>query len=911
MFISVELMAQNQYYLKGNVVEEWTKKPLQGAKLSIEESSFSAFSDQDGRYSIKTDSTKSFVLRCELEGYETYRMEMNRSDANRIILLDAINLRPLSNRHLIDELDDFSLGSNHLASVLKSSKNLVDRTAAYDFSQTFFRMRNLDAKQQTLMLNGIELNKVDTGRPEWSNWGGLNDALRQTNEYASLEASAMNLGGLSNSKDMISLASEKRKGIKISYAVSNRSYLNRAMITIHSGIGNKGWAYSFSSSFRLGKEGYRSGTPYKAYSFFLSIDKILNDRHKLNSTAIYAYNKRGKSASMTEEVFKMKSDKYNSFWGFQNGSKRNARTKEVLEPIIQINHHYKIDSSCDLHSQMTYQFGHTAHSRLDYGGVRWLEGSKSLVGGGANPDPTYYQKLPSYFLKDSGNPNYSGAYLAEQEFKNQGQIIWSDLYRENLENGASVYALYEDKKDQNSLMIQSRLHKEWNSIWNSDFTFSYQLYSSDNYARLSDLLGGNGYLDVDQYADDWNRAQSDLKNPNRIVKENDKFKYHYSLNVSKWSLNSQTRVLKRKFEMLSSFRVEKLACQRNGKFENGSYPGERSFGKSKALSFLSLALKAEFTYKFTGRHLLTFHGAYLEKNPALKDAFSNIRENNDLVLGLEKEKALGFDLGYLFRHPLFRINLGLYYLLTNDETKLSFYYTDGIMGGEEIPTSAFVQEVLNDIDKMHYGIEFGLEVSLLTSFKVRMVGMLGRATYSNNPQLYLTSDSFNSSLDMGQSHLKNYRVSNGPQQALSLGIEYSSSKYWWFGISYNFFDKAFVSVAPINRTNNFFLDSGGQPIDNADGLVARDLLKQEDLGAYSLINVVGGKSWKFKDFYFGIFLSANNITNTLFKTGGYEQSRNANYNTLLEDRSREKPLFGSKYWFGMRSAYFASIYLRL
>ena len=32
--------------------------------------------------------------------------------------------------------------------------------------------------------------------------------------------------------------------------------------------------------------------------------------------------------------------------------------------------------------------------------------------------------------------------------------------------------------------------------------------------------------------------------------------------------------------------------------------------------------------------------------------------------------------------------------------------------------------------------------------------------------------------------------------------------------------------------------------------------------------------------------------------------------TLLEDKSREKPLFGPKYWFGYGTSYYASVYFR-
>ena len=61
-------------------------------------------------------------------------------------------------------------------------------------------------------------------------------------------------------------------------------------------------------------------------------------------------------------------------------------------------------------------------------------------------------------------------------------------------------------------------------------------------------------------------------------------------------------------------------------------------------------------------------------------------------------------------------------------------------------------------------------------------------------------------------------------------------------------------------------------------LSLRELLKQEKFDDYMLVNLVGGKSFKLGKKYIGFFASINNVFNETYKTGGYEQSRNGNYN---------------------------------
>ena len=77
-----------------------------------------------------------------------------------------------------DELNDDTGGADNISGLLQSSKDVFLNTAAFEFSSTFFRVRGLDSENGTVLLNGIEMNKMYNGRPQWSNWGGLNDVLR-------------------------------------------------------------------------------------------------------------------------------------------------------------------------------------------------------------------------------------------------------------------------------------------------------------------------------------------------------------------------------------------------------------------------------------------------------------------------------------------------------------------------------------------------------------------------------------------------------------------------------------------------------------------------------------------------------------------------------------------------------------
>jgi hypothetical protein len=99
----------------------------------------------------------------------------------------------------------------------------------------------------------------------------------------------------------------------------------------------------------------------------------------------------------------------------------------------------------------------------------------------------------------------------------------------------------------------------------------------------------------------------------------------------------------------------------------------------------------------------------------------------------------------------------------------------------------------------------------------------------------------------------------------------------------------------------------GQPFDNATPGNVDRILKQNPLDDIYLLNLIGGKSWLLNGKYLSVFASINNVFDTDFRTGGYEQNRNGNYGQLVQDNLSGSPSFGPKYWFGYGRTYFLNL----
>ena len=819
----------------------------------------------------------------------------NLSTTNDVVDFFSISLSD-------DELNDDTSASDNISGLLNSSMDIFYRTAAYEFSSSFFKVRGLDSDNAIVHINGIKMNKLYNGRPQWSNWGGLNDVLRNQELSNGSIPLKYNFGGILGSNNINIRASEYGEGGRITYSSSNRSYSNRLMATYNSGMLEKGWAYSLSIGRRWGNEGYQDASFYDSNSAFLSVQKIFNSKHSLNLAAIYAPNRRGKVSPNTQEVYDLKGIKYNEYWGYQDGEKRNSRVKRVVEPIILLNHDWSIDENSSLETSIGYQFGEMGNSRLDYAG-------------GGNPSPAYYQDLPSYFLADTNGPDYEGAYIAQENFVNDGQINWNRIYDANLTNNLSnlnaAYVLYEDRVDDTQITINSAYNREINENIKITSSVNYRNLVSDNFAEITDMLGGYSYSNIDSF----DNLDYNLLTPNSIVSDGDKFKYHYKMNAEEISIFSMINFSYNKLEFYLAGDLTNTTYQRDGIFENEANAGNSS-GKGEEIKFDGYGVKAGITYKFSGKHILDFNSAYLQKAPSIRNTFTNSRVNHNVVGSdvnglinnspITEEKVMSFDANYIFRTPIFTGRLTGFYSEVKDANEISFYYADGLVGFED--DSEFIQEILQGIDKKYLGVEFGVEAQIIPTVKLKGAASIGQYTYDNNPYLYLGAD--NNTVAVGPSNLENYKIAGGPQRAYSVGFEYRDPDYWFIGVTSNFFTNTYVDVSPLTRTQNFYLAQDGLPFNDYDIDIARDLLRQEKFDDYMVVNMIGGKSWKIDDYFVGFFASINNILDQKYRTGGFEQGRNANYQQLLQDTNKPKRVFGPKYWYGRGTNYFLNLYFR-
>jgi len=951
---AITLWAQKTTAVQGRVLDAKTQQPLENVVATIQATGQAVLTNANGAFVFNPIAAGSHVISVGSSGYVTQLFSIEASAARPldlgVILLEE-NTYIEQQQSLIAitdaDLGDDNSGSENTAGLLQASRDVFQQAAAFNWGQARFKIRGLDNQYGTTMINGVSMNKLYDGRPQWSNWGGLNDATRNQEFTMGSAPSDYTFGNILGTQEINTRASLFRPGTRLSYAGANTNYSWRAMATYASGMNRKGWAYLVSASRRWAQEGHFEGTDYDANSAFISVEKKFNDVHSLNFSGIYAQNSRGKSSPNTAEVTRLMGKEYNSYWGWQDGEKRNSRDKDVEEPILMLSHYWKLSNNTSLNTNIAYQFGKIGNSRIDFQNV-------------TNPDPTFYQNLPSYYTSQYENSvgvapqayqpgglggTYTGnstqnlalAQQAQNNFTANPQLNWSNMYFANTTavtdgNGTEIgrtpaqsrYVLYEDRTDDKTFTATTLLRSQVTNhiVLNAGATFTK--LKSNNYQNLLDLLGGAYYSDTDPFYRG-SQSQADLNNPNRQVGVGDTFGYNYNLTANSYNAFTQFKFTYKIFDFYLAQTYSRSDYQRDGLYRNGIY-ADNSFGKSQKISFDNFGFKGGVTYKLNGRNLFIFNGVYMTKAPSLRNTFPNARLNNSVLENLQSENIAGADVSYLLRTPLFKARVTGYFSKIKDAAETSFFFAEGVFEGiESADSNAFVAETVTNIDKKMMGLELGLEYKLTATVKLTASVSYGQYTYDNNPNVSLNNDAFaalqqetglvnpNGAItNFGAATMKNYKLPGMPQQAYAMGIEYRDPDYWWVGINANYLASNYLDVSALLRTNNFLknpADVNGFPFPEVSNDRTRELLKQEKFDAFYLVNLQGGKSWKFGKYIVGFFGSVNNLFDVTYKTGGFEQARNANYRQLNQDVSSGTPAFGAKYFYGYGRTYFLNLYL--
>lgn len=781
-----------------------------------------------------------------------------------------------------------------VSSIMGVSNDLYLSEVGYLFSPMRFRLRAYRNTSNSMFINGVQFNDVERGVFSYSSIGGLNDVTRNREGapfFLMNQFGYTTVGGADN----INLrAGQYATGHKLTLSGTNRNYRARGMYTYSTGMMSNGWAFTGSIGYRWANEGFVEGTFYNSFSYLLGFEKRFNDRHTLSFTTWGSPTERAQQGSSTEEAYWLANDHYyNPNWGYQNGEKRNARVVESYEPTAIVTWDFDIDERTKLSTSFSGKYSMYASSALGWSG------------NAADPRPDYYKKLPSgqisgnvfnQPLSDEDVQTWQNAYNYWTSSKAHRQIDWDAMYYANAQQkalgGEALYYQENRHNDQMAFNLTSTVKRDMKEYGNITAGVALNTTKGMHYKTMKDLLGADHFTDVDKfsvrdYGYNSSMIQNDLDNPNRVIREGDKFGYNYNIFVNKAQAWANYQYSKDFYSLFFAARLGGTTIEREGLMRNGR-AANNSKGSSGVAKFLESGAKGGMTFRVGGKNVFNIGLGYEENAPLAYNAFIAPRLNNSFAANLSNEEVFTTEFGYAFNGPIFSAKLNAYYTRFNNVTELDQFYND--------QESRYTYLSMTGVEKQYMGLELAASVKITSNLTLKALATYSDAEYINNPDALLTFENETDS-DHDKVYIDGMKESGTPLSAYSLGLDYNV-KGWFFSINGNYYHRGYIDFSTYRRMGKVLGIS-----ETASGVVGEDgqtvnptIPEQEEFDGGFMLDLSIGKYIRLsKGRSMSINLTLNNVTNnTDMKTGGYEQNRDDSY-----DDGRERP-----YQFSRHSKYY-------
>jgi hypothetical protein len=780
----------------------------------------------------------------------------------------------------LEESDLESSNNTTVSSILTAGRDPFLSQVEYNFNPVRYRLRGYEYGADAVCINNIDFTGLDNGFTPFGLWSGLSNVMRSRQTAYGLEASTFSSGSIGLNTNVDLRAGAQWAQTQLSYGISNRNYRHRLTLSQGSGFNRNGWAYAFAISGRYGEGDYAKGVYTRALSYYAAVDKRLGNKNTISLIAFGAPSENGRQAASMQEAMDLAgTNYYNPSWGYQNGKVRNANVAETFQPAFMAVHEMKPTSRSSWTTSVAYTFGKRKLSGLD-----WYNAP--------DPRPDYYRYLPSYYA----NTDPSLAASLTDLIRSNPELIqvnWNRIYEVNRNNivtvnnvdgqpgnnvtgKRSLYILGNRVNDLHRFMANTNYSTKINDKLELIAGANYQQQVNHYYQEVKDLLGGDFWVNVNQFAErdnplDPNILQYDIDHPNQLKKNGGKYGYDYKMTMTRIAAWAQTNITLRRFDFAITGELSHSSFFRSGMVRNGLFPND-SYGASPKQSFWDYTAKAGITYKVNGRNYFFVRGGLISSPPLFDNVYLSPRTRDNIQSDLKSETTQTIEGGYKLNSPRIKaVVTGFYTTSKNGYDVMTFYHDQ---------YKTFVNYALSGIDKVFYGVELGLDAKLTSTLTFNGAASIGRYYYDSRQQALVTVDNSSEVLAQQTVYVKNYRIPSSPQNAYSTGLFYRSPKYWYVSLTGNYFTNMYLSFNPMRRTSEAIANV--DPSINGNTDIIHQIIDEQKLDNEFTLDFYGGWSKRLpkkyninhKPTYIVFNVSVNNIlNNTNIRSGGYEQLR--------------------------------------
>lgn len=751
--LSIAAFAQG--IITGSVSDAETGEALIGVSLSVKGTATGTASDMDGKFSFAPSVSGNQVLVVSYVGYKTQELPIliSGKDINvgaikleseamglegvEIIASVAVDRQTPVAVSTIRSLQIEERASNQeFPELLKSTPGVYTTKSGGGYGDSRINIRGFSSVNVAVMINGIPVNDMENGTVYWSNWAGLTDVTRSMQVQRGLGASRVAVPSIGGTINVLTKTTDASHGGSIFYGIGNDGY-NKLSFSASTGLTENGWAVSLSGA-KIQGDGYVDGTEFLGYNYFLNVSKQIGENHIISFTGTGAPQRHGQRQNRQSiPTFRdaPQGIKYNADWGYRDGQVVNVEDNFYHKPLFSLNHYWTINDRSELSTVLYASYG---------------TGGGGGTGGDFAPARRDYEPMDIDALVEINRNSADGNALS-----------WLRASR-NDHSWHGILSTYTNHITSNINLLAG---------------IDIRTYTGKHFTELTDLFGADYLLD-----------NSDVNNPNRVLKVGDKYSYNND-GVVNWQGGF----------LQAEYTKDKLAAFVNVSASNTSYKRIDYFlymkddplRETDGYNFFGYQVKGGANYNITTNHNVFANVGYFEKAPDFDAVFPN-DNNEDINADAENQKITSFELGYGYRNQQFTANVNVYNTNWADRT-----FSRSFTLGNDI----YYANILG-VDALHQGIEADFVYQPVSNFTLTGMVSLGDWRWKNDvDSVRITNEEQTQSYTIGRLYIKDIKVGDAAQTTFALGAAYTALPGLKIGVNYNYFNDLYASYDPTSRTD--------------------------------------------------------------------------------------------------------------
>lgn len=684
---------------------------------------------------VDTDTTREQSIR-EVRVISSYGKERKTP-----VAMSTLNAKQIS---------EVYGGSAELPEVLKVTPGVYATKTGGGVGDSRINIRGFDQRNIAVTINGIPVNDMENGWVYWSNWAGLGDAVSTIQVQRGLGASKLAINSVGGTMNIITKTTDAKSGASVMTSVTDYGQY-KIMGYASTGLMENGFALTTVLSKTAGNS-YVDGTWVDAYSYFFTLAKQVNDKHRLVLTGIGAPQSHGqRSTGLTPLQYDTLDRRYNGDIGyFANGELFNDRVNYYHKPQFSLNHYWNISNKTTVSSSLYYSIGHGGGSgRLGSAYARTEEGLLDI------------QAAYDYNV---ANPTATSGGVKYAQRNSVNNHYWTGLV--------------------------STVNHKVNQYVDLTLGLDARSYRGEHFREVSNLLGGsarydavNGLVGVHEYASNYGNVFHVTPVDQRVAYDNDGLvKYAGLFGQAEYSKDKLSAFVTGAINTTSNQRVDRMLY-----INDTTGRGELS----EKVNIMGYSYKGGANYNINEHHNVYINAGQFSRAPFFSFVFVN--NSNDVVQNLVNEKAESFELGYGFRTEKVAVKINAYLTNWKDKSLLSGNITG--------PNGTITRALMTGANATHKGIEVefntkpmkGLELGGIVSLgDWRWVGDINATVYSEiDPTESVTVTSY----------VDGVHVGDAPQNQFGLQGRYQITKGLYVGATWVYNDKFYANFDPSKKTN--------------------------------------------------------------------------------------------------------------